>query len=277
MNTQVACQYAIARFLPYAETGEFANVGVVLACPEANVFLARFAPVNRTQRITDFFDGLGARIYREALKYMVKEAQRLTDDVATGRVPARFAFEGATRPREALMTFGHPRVILASTPQDALDTLYNRFIERDFATKEYHEQMLTKGVGKLLAKVNLKSYFDDRAIGNDVYNVKFPFVSTHQDAPQVVIKPLFLAHDEPSKIYDHGGIWVTKIRRLKKHQLLPENTLFAADEATYDDNAKRRNAAREITAELRDMGVKVVPADDQAGIIQFANLAKPIY
>lgn len=277
MKNQVACQYAIARFLPYAETGEFANVGVVLACPEAKVFLAKFAPVNRTQRITDFFEGLGPRIYREALKYMVKEAQRLIDDVATGRLPAQFAFEGATRPREALMTFGHSRVILASTPQEALDTLYSRFIERDFATKEYHELMLTKGVSRLLATASLKSYFDDRAIGNDVYNVKFPFVSTHQDAPRVVIKPLFLAHDEPSKIYDHGGIWVTKIRRLKKHQLLPENTLFATDEATYDDNAKRRNAAQEITAELRDMGVKVVPASDNAGIIQFANLAKPIY
>lgn len=277
MNSRVACQYAIARFLPYAETGEFANVGVVLACPEAKVFIAKFAPVNRTQRITDFFNGLGARIYREALKYMVKETQRLADDVAAGRLPAQFAFEGTTKPREALMTFGPARVILAATPQDALDTLYKRFIERDFATKEYHEQMLTKGVGRLLATASLKTYFNDGVIGNDVYDVKFPFVSTHQDAPQVVIKPLFLAHDEPHKIYDHGGIWVTKIRRLRKHQLLPRNTLFATDEATYDGSGKRRNAAQEIAAELRDMGVTVIPAADKAGIIQFANLAKPLY
>lgn len=30
-----ACQYAIDRFLPYMETGEFANVGIVMLCPDA--------------------------------------------------------------------------------------------------------------------------------------------------------------------------------------------------------------------------------------------------
>ena len=33
-----ACHYAIIRFLPYPETQEFANVGVVLACPESGYF-----------------------------------------------------------------------------------------------------------------------------------------------------------------------------------------------------------------------------------------------
>ncbi len=32
---KVACNYAIIRFLPYPETEEFVNVGVVLACPSA--------------------------------------------------------------------------------------------------------------------------------------------------------------------------------------------------------------------------------------------------
>ncbi|HVK54151.1 MAG TPA: DUF3037 domain-containing protein, partial [Burkholderiales bacterium] len=31
----IACHYAIVRFLPFVETGEFANVGVVLFSPNA--------------------------------------------------------------------------------------------------------------------------------------------------------------------------------------------------------------------------------------------------
>lgn len=40
---KLACQYAVVRFLPYAETGEFANVGVALACPVRNLPACRHA------------------------------------------------------------------------------------------------------------------------------------------------------------------------------------------------------------------------------------------
>jgi hypothetical protein len=278
MNTKVACQYAIVRFLPYAETGEFANVGVVVACPERGYLKAKFTPVARTQRITTFFDGLDARIYRESLKYLIKEIERVANDVEHGKIPAGFAFDGVTRPREALMTFGAARAMLADTPDLALDALYKRFIERDFATKEYHEQILTNGVGRLLAGARLKPYFEDRLVGDDAFNVKFPFVATHIDAPKIVIKPLYLAHDEANKIYDHGGAWVTRVRRLKKHQLLDADmALFAIDEAQYDGNEKRRRAAREIVSELKDLGAHVVDATNKSAILEFAELAKPTY
>jgi len=35
---RAAARYAIVQFMPYPETGEFANVGVVLACPTQNYF-----------------------------------------------------------------------------------------------------------------------------------------------------------------------------------------------------------------------------------------------
>jgi len=36
--TKLACQYALLRFRPFAETGEFANVGIVMLAPEARFF-----------------------------------------------------------------------------------------------------------------------------------------------------------------------------------------------------------------------------------------------
>ncbi|MDR6094057.1 DUF3037 domain-containing protein [Stenotrophomonas sp. SORGH_AS_0321] len=279
MKTKVACQYAIVRFIPYAETGEFANIGVVLACPELGLLRAKLAPTNRTQRVTDFFQGLGARIYREAMKYVKAEIFRVAKAVEDGQLQAYYAFDSITRPREALMTFSATRVILAESPDEALAELYERFIERDFATKEYHEQILTKGVGRILSGARLKAYFDDLAVGDDSFSVKFPFVSTSPDTPKVAIKPLFLGQDEPNKIFEHGGFWVHKIARLKKHNLLPAHTLFAieAPPTGAGISLKRVNATREITDELRDLDVEVVDATDRPAILNFAEQAVPNY
>ena len=59
---RLACQYTIIRFLPYAETGEFANVGIVLACPETGLLDARLMPTKKTGRITGFFEQLDKQI-----------------------------------------------------------------------------------------------------------------------------------------------------------------------------------------------------------------------
>lgn len=40
----VVCNYAVARFLPYRESGEFVNVEVVLACPQRGSVLYRPVP-----------------------------------------------------------------------------------------------------------------------------------------------------------------------------------------------------------------------------------------
>ncbi|PKH70328.1 DUF3037 domain-containing protein [Stenotrophomonas sp. Betaine-02u-21] len=278
MKTKYACQYVIVRFVPYAETGEFANVGIVVSCPGTGFFGARFSPVNRTQRVTDFFQGLGPRIYREALKYVKAEIDRMAVEVGQGRVDASFAFDSATRPREALVTFSTARVILGESPRATLDALYKRFIERDFATKEYHEKILTNGVGHLLVGARLKPYFSDATVGDDTFNVKFPFVSINPDAPKVAIKPLFLGQDEPNKIFEHGDPWVAKIARLEKRRRLPSRTLFAVGWPADGGNInKRQQAARDVASELMARGVQVVDVSDTGAILEFAEQAKPIY
>lgn len=80
----LACQYTIIRFLPYAETGEFANVGVVLACPATGFLDARLLPTRNTRRITGFFDQLDKSIYRDALRYLNDELKRIREFVADG-------------------------------------------------------------------------------------------------------------------------------------------------------------------------------------------------
>ncbi|MFP3758365.1 DUF3037 domain-containing protein, partial [Cupriavidus sp. SIMBA_020] len=59
-----ACRYALVRFMPYPETGEFANVGVVVMSPTARFF--GYKLLDRVGRITAFFDELDVTVYKRA-------------------------------------------------------------------------------------------------------------------------------------------------------------------------------------------------------------------
>lgn len=272
----LACQYATIRFLPYAETGEFANVGVVLACPATGYLDARLMPTKKTGRIAGFFDQLDTRIYREAMKYLGVELDRVrtlvrerTGHEGAGIVQQMFA--GLTRPREALLRFGETRAVLAEDPETTLDQLFARFVERDFADKPYHDRLLERNVRDVLIRAEVRQHFDSKDVGNDFVHVRFPFVHLREGQPAAAIKPLNLAKEDSNGVFDLGGHWLEHVRRLGKHSLLPE-TLFAV--RTPDVHAgKALRAAEEIIGELRDQGVEVVAANDAAAIIHFARAA----
>ena len=62
MNKRVACNYAVLRFLPYPETQEFVNIGVVLMCPELRWFDYR-TETRRRDRVTGFFPELNPAVF----------------------------------------------------------------------------------------------------------------------------------------------------------------------------------------------------------------------
>ncbi len=274
-----ACQYAIIRFLPYAETGEFANVGVLLACPATGYFGAKLMPVRKTGRITGFFEQLDKSIYREAMAYLKDELDRLGELVrergAGNQSFVQQTFSGLTRPREALLRFGETRVILAEQPAETLRKLFANFVEREFASKEYHDQVLERGVRETLRKAHLREYFKPAEIGNDNLHINVPFVYQCDGLVQLAIKPLDLAKDEPNNVFDLGGHWVDRVRRLGKHQLLPERMLFAVRlPGTANEGA--RKAANEIIGELREQNIVVAASTDAAAITKFASGASTL-
>lgn len=269
-----ACQYAIIRFLPYTETGEFANVGVVLACPATGYFGARLMPTKKTGRITGFFEQLDKRIYREAMDYLKEELARigtLVRERGMGNQDfVQQTFAGLTRPREALLRFGETRVILAEQPKETLDKLFGSVVERDFADKAYHDQILVRGIRETLRKANLRDYFQEGDIGNEDLHIHVPFVHKREGRAQLAIKPLDLAKDVPSLVYEVGGRWVDRVHRMQRHNLLPEAMLFAVK--MPDKKMDRvQTAANEILGDLCGKGVQIVPITDAEAITAFAT------
>jgi hypothetical protein len=146
-----ACRYAVVQFLPYAETGEFANVGIALLCPETAYFGFRLQNTRRTKRITQFFDRLDRTVFSRAMALFQEELQRveqyLRDEIFPARNAdaARQAFIALTHPREAIIRFAPVRAVMTAAPEQELAALFNRYVEHDFATLEHREDVLEAG------------------------------------------------------------------------------------------------------------------------------------
>ncbi|MFT3789832.1 MAG: DUF3037 domain-containing protein [Rudaea sp.] len=274
---EAPCRYAILRFLPYAETGEFANVGVVLISTTKRFFGFRLLK-RRIARVTHFFDLHEHRHLREGLTLMREELERIAQELKRFGMDRRLKnvdepaleafFTELTRPRETLFRFDAPRVILTDSPNATLDELFGRYVERDFATREYQETVLERGLRRLLSAHHLGDRFTPRTVGDEQFNVKFPFVTAGSERIRI-IKPLHLTHAEPAKAIDHGLQWAGRIAQLRKRKLLAGEILVTVQRK--QDKAPYEQAAQDVRAMLIEAGAMVVDyaADNQ--IIEFAQ------
>lgn len=273
-----ACRYALLRFRPFVETGEFANVGVVLMAPDAGFFGYRL--LTHYSRITRFFHQLDREVYLRGRGLFKQEVDRFAADLrrlalgdghATVDLPlAGQLFTEFVRPREAMLQFDDQRIALADDPQAKLDALFDHYIERNFVTREYQERLLETMVRKLLVGRQLGAAYRAEKVGNPEFTVNFPFVHRHDGRAARIIKPLYLAQDDSTKLLTHGGQWVDKVRRLRKRDALPEAVLFPVKAPARD--TKPYQAFEEIREDLQATGVTVVAANDEESILKFAAM-----
>lgn len=269
----VACRYAVVQFAPYRETGEFANAGVVLMCPETGYFDFKLQ-TRRTKRITDFFDELPRSYYVRAVKAMEDELRRVAGVVAqapaTGRAEyLRQVFDSLVHPREALVRFSTPRAVMTADPASELERQFEHYVERGFATPEYVEKAMEKRIKHFLDTLPLTAPFAPHRVGDDAFYANFPLVQQQGDALIKIIKPFRLNQDEPVDIYEHGDAWLQKIKRLRNRNLLPDAVLFAV-KAPPQTDTKRHAAFEEICSDLLKLEVQTVDEDAERKIADFA-------
>src|SRR5262245_39918254 len=123
MKNLVTCNYAVVRFLPYRETSEFVNVGVVLFCPQAGFF--DFAlETKKTRRVTDFFPEMPKTLFRTGRQAFEEELRRirlLFRETSNVEKDFRFGlFRELVRPRGSLFRFGEISTVLAADPKVAI-------------------------------------------------------------------------------------------------------------------------------------------------------------
>lgn len=273
------CHYAVLRFRPYAETGEFVNVGLAVVAPEADEF-AYFCSARRRRRVGQFFPELDSKVFRAAMDGMAAELKRLkemlTTDLTNKVTPdeAVLAFRELTRPREGLLTFGNPGTLLAPSIESAMDQLNARYIERQFAQKpEYQEVAMQRVLGQLLGELRLKRLYRSQSVGDERFHITLPFVYEREGRVAKALKPLDLDRKDATDVYQHGGQWVTALKRLVEFDHAPEQMVFpvhrpklTAEEAAWCVPPPRFAAAEEIARELEAAGAAVVDFENKAGL-----------
>ena len=274
--THVA-RYSIVRFLPYAETEEFANVGIVMLAPTARYF--DFQLSNKWRRLSAFFDKLDRRVFAQGVAAFSEELAR-TRDMAVPWLAggeqrldgAQRIFDDLVRPREALFRFSSVRAVMTASPEVKLAELFDHYVEHDFATPEYQEKLIEKAVRGVLCREGLDARFHRAKLGVGALQFVVPFAELDEEGQALrVIKPLHLAYDDPLRILDHGNQWLGRLRHLERVKAMPKSLLLSVTEPPVD--TERFGAFEEVRRDLTSLGAVFAASNDEQSLIQFAQAA----
>lgn len=281
MNASIVCNYAVIRFLPYPDVGEFANIGVAVACPQTGFFDFKMA-TKRWARVTDFFPELDTDLLHEGRKMFAAELQRVKEMLTAGRRPEqecmpfeqeafRTCFRELVRPRESVFRFGPIGTVLTQNPTAKLEDLYAHHVSRQFAQLEvFQENVMARRLTTVFRAAQLANVLRPRRFGDEVYHYDFPFVRDTMEGQTRAIRPLHLAQTDTTRIIDHGDQWCRRIVRLRKTNNFPSEILFVVKKP--EAAGKRLDAARQIEEEIRTLGVHVTPETEREEVLTFARV-----
>lgn len=272
----LACRYSIIRFAPFVETGEFANVGIVLACPKTRYFGFLLQDA-RTKRITDFFKGLERTHYKNAIKAVEGELGRiramlLREGAQNDEEAVRGVFTALTMPKEAIIRFSQPRVLLTDDPKQTLQDKFDHYVDHSFATPEYVETAMNARLKEMLSRLALVAPFKPDRLGK-VVSAHFDFVQKIDGEPKKIIKALNLTHKDANDVAAHGDVWTGKISRLQKDGAVPRDMLFNVELADPTDHV-RHEIGVEVLRELERHNILVVPGHDNQAIRRIREFAE---
>ena len=129
--TQAVCNYALLRFLPNPDTGEFVNVGVLVNCIQP-CFLHFLAEEKMPDRVKALFPDYNAAAYEAAVAAMGKEVKRISGRIQ-GPKDCQFAFNELVRPRESTLRFGEVKTLLSDDAENVSEGLFRRYFRREAA------------------------------------------------------------------------------------------------------------------------------------------------
>lgn len=256
MNRQI-CNYSIIRFQPFFETGEFANIGIVLYAHDSRELRFKLLSSREHGRVTNFFEPLDKRIYSETIRY-------LKEKLTTPKHTMEF-FDELIRPRESMVRYGENRVLFSENIDATLDELFEHYVKRSFAHHDNFEQEMQKRIETLLQENSLDERFKKVSIG-DKYKVKIPFFDQENNK---AIKPIHFQHVDSNSLYEHGLLWLTKVKQLKRGGFIePSNVLFTY-RAPNENEGVLFDAFCDVKEQIEDTGIIMANIEQPSTILSF--------
>ncbi|MCL6271318.1 DUF3037 domain-containing protein [Sansalvadorimonas sp. 2012CJ34-2] len=263
-----ACYYAIVQFMPYPETGEFANVGVIMAIPQLNVFAYRLEKT-KAKRICDFFNHLDRKVYLEGIKALNEELAFYEEAVKGRQITAQAAFDSLARPLETILRFSPERVRMIKDKDGMIDILFQRYVMHEFAKAPDYELQLQRKVAQIVRSVKVKNRFRKKLLGQQgIFKVTMPMVQENEGFTRA-IHPLFFNQKEPQKIIEHGNLWEGKLGTLETLKALPRDILIPYE--MPDQKQQEQYMAWKLVSHKLEKFGKLIPANDVEVITDFAK------
>ena len=138
--TQHACNYAMLRFLPYPETGEFVNVGVLCTCQHP-CLLHFVAERTMPDRAKALFPKQDARVFDASLEAMRQEMERVKAGAHEPK-SVLHAFNETVRIRESVFRFGEVRTVLTANPENLAEELFARYVRMQIPMPQMARKVL---------------------------------------------------------------------------------------------------------------------------------------
>ncbi len=130
MNPNHICNYAVLRYLPYPETGEFVNVGVVVH-DVGTGWCGHAGDEQDVKRVTQFFPSVTAENYLRQRQAMIAELERVCTLVQAtpDQRLAKSIFQELVRPRESVFRFGEMRTAMTDDAPALLERLSEQHVK----------------------------------------------------------------------------------------------------------------------------------------------------
>jgi hypothetical protein len=265
--------YAVIRFMPFAETREFANVGIVIIAPKLGFFDFKLAP-KTFGRVTKFFDDLDGVVYKHALESFEGELERirnyLTHNYVQGEGLVEY-FKEITRPRESVLHFGEIGTLLTDNVSVSVETLYDRLIGRNFATsKEYKEQQMVRVLkNQLISKLPKDVRYTKQNIKAGMFDITMPLV-TQINSNYRIIRPLAFEQKNVLQAMEHGETWVNRLRKLVNSEVLEAKRALFVLEKPLSRKLDFMKVYEDVSSEIRSIGAIAENFSETSRIIEFA-------
>ena len=264
-----ACKYNIVRFQPYAETKEFANIGVILYAPKTGEFLFKLLPQNTYGRITSFFSKLDKTILQDTLNLLKGEFGRV-QKMAFDYKDFGTLYDEVVRPRDGLVQYSERSARLTENPLETVNALFEHYVHHSFTNKAGHEEQMRASITQLLSTHNLSSRFKRASLGSDYYEVALPFVHKNGDKPSV-IKPIHFKHADSTKLFDHGLQWLNRMGQLFRMDVTTADNVLFTYKAPEHQEGKIYDAYERISEQIKESGITMIDIESKADIAEFAR------
>ena len=265
--------YAVVRFMPFAETREFANVGVVVIAPKLGIYDFKLAP-QKFGRVTQFFDDLDGVVYKHAIESFEAELERVRNYLVHNYVQGKGLveyFKEITRTRESVLHFGEIGTLLTDNVNATVDNLYDRLIGRNFtANKEYKEQQMIRVLkSQLTSSLPKDVRYTKQSIKAGMFDISMPLV-TKINSNYRVIRPLAFEQKNVLQAMEHGETWINRLKKLIDSEVIEAKRALFALEKPINRKLEFMKVYEDVYGEIQNLGAVAENFSETANIIKFA-------